>query len=336
MKEILPGIFMGTIPGETATQNDVNIYMIRDNEQTLFIDCGYDTATSRYFFEDVFERFDICPDKTRLFITHYHIDHTGMAWWFHQKGIEICMHHEEYEDARMGLSRVRQGVSRACGFHDSEIEILKKRVFDSTAYSPFYFEATKLYGDEIFEIGRYQLKVILLRGHTRAHTALYDSKANILFSGDHVIRGVSPVIITDQLGQRFLEIYYRDLNYAASLKVNYLFPAHNEVLSSVHEVEQIIEDTKETYDRLCDTVLLVLKKSHLPMSAYQVTLKIYHRTRSDMRKDLGLRQYLMTQKVLASLEYMHEHGCVSRYIEKDGVPVYDIIPECIACTEGAL
>ena len=40
MKEILPHIYMGTIPAEKSTQNDVNIYMIHQGEQTLFIDCG--------------------------------------------------------------------------------------------------------------------------------------------------------------------------------------------------------------------------------------------------------------------------------------------------------
>ena len=96
MKELLPNIYYGTIPAETASQNDVNIYMIHDHSQTLFIDSGYDTRSSLHFFQEVFSQFHIRPEKTILFLTHYHIDHTGMAWWFDQQGIDIYMHEKEY------------------------------------------------------------------------------------------------------------------------------------------------------------------------------------------------------------------------------------------------
>ena len=91
MKEILPHIYMGTIPAEKSTQNDVNIYMIHQGEQTLFIDCGYDTTSSLAFFEHVFDTFGLRPEKTALLLTHYHIDRVGMVWWFRQKGADIYM-----------------------------------------------------------------------------------------------------------------------------------------------------------------------------------------------------------------------------------------------------
>ena len=58
------------------------------------------------------------------------------------------------------------------------------------------------------------------------------------------------------------------------------------------------------------------------MTAYQTVLKIYRRTRTAMRPALGLRQYLMTQKVLCALEYLYDQDQVSRTILSDGSLAY--------------
>lgn len=336
MKEILPHIYFGTIPAEEDSQNDVNIYMIHDRDQSLFIDCGYDTQSSLRFFEQAFQTYDIRPEKTMLFLTHYHIDHTGMAWWFQRQGVDILMHKLEYEDARMGLSRVRVSICSSCGIHDSEIAILKKRVFDSRDYRPFFFEAHTLLGGEILEIGPYRFQTVLLRGHTRAQLGLYEASAGLLFSGDHILKGITPVILTEKMDQHFLDTYYRDLLMVSSLKVSHLFPAHSEILSSPDDVDAVIRDTKISYSHLCNTVMLILRESPRPMTAYQITLKLYHRQRTEMRKNLGLRQYLMTQKILSCLEYLYDRELASRTIQKDGALTYDLIPEAYAAWEGIL
>ena len=322
MKELLPNIYYGTIPAETASQNDVNIYMIHDHSQTLFIDSGYDTRSSLHFFQEVFSQFHIRPEKTILFLTHYHIDHTGMAWWFDQQGIDIYMHEKEYEDARTGLARVRTEICRTCGLHDAETGVLKNRVFDSTDYRPFFFEAKTLRGGELLQIGPYRFRAVLLRGHTRAQLGLYEANAGILFSGDHILKGISPIVITEGIDQHYLRTYYRDLSMVSSLKVRYLLPAHSRILTSPQEVDEVISETEISYAHLCDTVKQIVKASARPMTAYQTVLKIYRRTRTAMRPALGLRQYLMTQKVLCALEYLYDQDQVSRTILSDGSLAY--------------
>ena len=328
MKEILPHIYMGTIPAQTKGQNDVNIYMVHERGQTLIIDCGYDSCNSRRFFYQLFEEYPIRPEKTVLFLTHYHIDHTGMAWWFSQQGISIYIHEEEYEDARKGLERLRTDNCTICGLHQSEREILRGRVFCSRDYTPLFFQANTVTGGEILEIGSYRFQTVLLRGHTRAQTGLYDASAGILFSGDHILQNITPVILTTDIDQHYLATYYHGLDFVSSLKVHHLLPAHNAYLSGPAEVEQAIESSRSSYQHLCETVFLILEKSTRPMTSFQIVCRLYKQPRMELRKVLSLRHYLMAQKVLSCLEYLYGCGRVSRHPLPDGGIAYAPAVRC--------
>jgi len=151
---------------------------------------------------------------------------------------------------------------------------------------------------------------------------LYEANHKILFSGDHLLKGISPVILTEYADQHFLKTYYRDLDRVSELKPEYLFPAHGAYLTCNVDIEAAISDTHTSYNHLCETTLLILAQSPRPMSAYQVTLKIYGLSRTEMRKALGLRHFLMTQKILSCLEYLHEEGRLARTISNSGTLLY--------------
>lgn len=273
MKEILPHIYMGTIPAEKSTQNDVNIYMIHQGEQTLFIDCGYDTTSSLAFFEHVFETFHLQPEKTALLLTHYHIDHVGMVWWFRQKGAAIYMSAPEYEDARTGLTRIRTDIGYTCGFHDAEISIIGQRVFDPRDYRPFFHDVKVLSPGDVLAIGPYRLQAMALPGHTPGQLGLYEA-------------------------------------------------AHNDTICGEADILKAIDDIRISYRHLCGTVRLILKASRHPLTAYEITCKIYHRTRTELRPVLGLRQYLMAQKVLTCLEALYDEGKLHRDTDRHGALIY--------------
>lgn len=322
MKEILPHIYMGTIPAEKSTQNDVNIYMIRQGEQALFIDCGYDTSSSLTFFEHVFDTFGLRPEKTALLLTHYHIDHVGMVWWFRQKGAAIYMSAPEYEDARTGLTRIRTDVGYTCGFHDAEISIIGQRIFDPRDYRPFFHDVNLLSPGDVLTIGSCQLQALSLPGHTPGQLGLYEAARGILFCGDHIIRHLAPVILTETRDQHFLHIYEEALQHVADLHLRRLFPAHNDTICGEADILKAIDDIRISYRHLCGTVRLVLKASRHPLTAYEITCKIYHRTRTELRPVLGLRQYLMAQKVLTCLEALYDEGKLHRDTDRHGALIY--------------
>lgn len=327
MKEILPYIYHAIITPEPDAPYEVNLYMVHDGKKTLFIDCGYDTQRTMQFYGRVFEDFSINPKTTTLFLTHYHIDHTGMSWWFQLQGADICIHEEEYEDAHNGLDRVLSNTCVTCGLHESEIAIMQNRDFGSKHYRPFFFDAHPLKGGEIFEVGPYQFEVVPLRGHTRAHTGLYDAKSGILFGGDHVLKGLAPIILAEGIDQHHLRTFYEHLDLVSSLNVNCVLPAHGPLMMDAEQVTKAIQKTKDSYDQLCDTVLEILKNSRHPLTAYQVNLKLYHKSRMEMRHRLGLSTYMMAQKILACLEFLYDQGKIQRTVQPDGMLFYEPFPE---------
>ena len=94
------------------------------------------TLPPRWPFLRMYLRPFICrPEKTALLLTHYHIDHVGMVWWFRKKGlpsthectgIRGCPHRHDphpHESATPGDATMQKFPSSASGYLIREITV---------------------------------------------------------------------------------------------------------------------------------------------------------------------------------------------------------------------
>ena len=62
----------------------VNIYFLREPNGWVLVDTGFDTNRARTLLELLIAQLDW--PVTRVFVTHYHPDHIGLAGWLMGRG----------------------------------------------------------------------------------------------------------------------------------------------------------------------------------------------------------------------------------------------------------
>jgi len=79
------------------------------------------------------------------------------------------------------------------------------------------------------------LEVIHTPGHEPAHIALRDSSTGILFSGDHVLPRISPVIMYDEALGDVLDEYMGSLQRPLDMGIGVTYPAHGALIAQGDE-----------------------------------------------------------------------------------------------------
>ena len=92
---------------------------------------------------------------------------------------------------------------------------------------------------DVLTIGSCQLQALSLPGHTPGQLGLDEAARGILFCGDHIIRRLAPVILTETRDQHFLHIYEDALAaQVADLHLHWLFPAHNDAICGEADIRK--------------------------------------------------------------------------------------------------
>ena len=233
-------------------------------------------------------------DVHRVFVTHLHPDHIGMAGTLQNAGAEIVMHGPELENAARMWSGdhsmidetyawfEHHGMPAAVdeGMRESWLEI--GRAVDEVA------DIIPAVDGEELDLGGRRTRLKWTPGHTDYHAVLVDERERVLFSGDHVLPritsnvGLYPYSRDDPLGD-FLDA----LRAVRTLPVTRVLPAHGDPFDDIPgRVDQILahhderlratldaigDDERDAY-AICRTLFPVLRSAHEERFALAETL----------------------------------------------------------------
>jgi glyoxylase-like metal-dependent hydrolase (beta-lactamase superfamily II) len=123
-------------------------------------------------------------------------------------------------------------------------------------------------GDEVVGDG-YHLKVIHTPGHTPGSCCFYESRQRVLFSGDTIIKHITPnplvAVKRNRLrdtGYQSLKAYSRSLDKLAELDIKYVFPGHGEYIEALRSV---ISSYKEHHRERMKLIWNALNKQARPL-----------------------------------------------------------------------
>lgn len=215
----------------------VNTYAIEADGGLLLIDCGADWEAGHQALRDGFASLDLDESAVHtLVVSHLHPDHVGMSKRLVEEwGCRFVMHERaatlvaSYNDTPGYQDRLKT-IGSAHGVPNSLIEASTS--WDRPGYMPLIEPPSHTVADgDAIELGAGRsLNVVHTPGHEPAHICLRDTRTGILFSGDHVLPRISPVIMYDlDLGD-VLGDYLDSLQKLVGMDIGLTYPAHGTII----------------------------------------------------------------------------------------------------------
>lgn len=276
MVQLLDNIFALQIPLPDNPLKWLNCYIIKDqnNGRNLIIDTGFNRPECYSVLREAIIELDLDPQKTDVFISHLHADHSGNAHKLAALGYKLFMGRQDYEY----LKRLKTIDDRKASLRDlldhgmSHEELAEMcRESPSIKFAPESFEATLVDDGDILSYGGYKLTALLTPGHTPGHMCLYDPATETIFLGDHVLFDITPNIcswagVEDSLGN-----YLHSLKKISSYKIRNAFPSHRN--TSDKTVNERIEEIKNHHNYRLNELLKILSEEG-PLSTYDLAGKM--------------------------------------------------------------
>lgn len=231
------GIHLIPVPLPYKSPPWVNVYAVESNGGLLLIDCGTDWEPGREAIRQGFADLGLEESAVHtLVVSHLHPDHVGMsARLVSDWGCRFVMHEraaklvDRYNDSPGYMNRLVK-IGSVHGIPDSATNAATH--VERPDYMPLLEPPDFLVGDgDTIDLGDGRsLHVVHTPGHEPAHICLRDSRTGILFSGDHILPRISPVIMYDlDLGD-VLGDYLGSLQRLIAMDLGVTYPAHGTLI----------------------------------------------------------------------------------------------------------
>jgi glyoxylase-like metal-dependent hydrolase (beta-lactamase superfamily II) len=242
----------------------INVWAVKDGDGWAIVDTGMQTPATSAAWNQVFAEALGGAPITRVFVTHMHPDHIGMAGWITRKfGCRLWITRLEYLMCRVmaadtGRAAPDDGLNfyRAAGWTRRDLDTYEARFggFGRNLHAlPDSYRRLED-GDEI-RIGDHPWRIVVGSGHSPEHACLYNPELKVMISGDQVLPRISSnvsVFPTEPDGDP-LDDWLTSL---ARIKTRVpddvlVLPAHNEPFHGLHtRLDHLIRGHERGLSRL--------------------------------------------------------------------------------------
>lgn len=308
----------------------INVWTIADGDGQAIVDTGARTDAATALWRRRFAGSRTPRPVTRVFVTHMHPDHVGMAGWITRTfECRLWMTRAEYLNCRVaasdsGREAPGDGVDfyRRAGWSAAAIELYRARFgrFGQHIHAlPDSFR--RLQDGEEIAIGEHVWRVIVGTGHSPEHACLYCPALKLFVSGDQVLPRISSNVSVyplepdaDPMADWYASIDKLKRQVPDDVLV---LPAHNDCFRGLHaRLDRLRRGQDRSLDRLRETL-------GEPRRAVDVFCALFARRVGE--EDMS-RMSLATGESLACLNYLIGRGEVRRELRDDGINWYSLAP----------
>ncbi|MFI8304989.1 MBL fold metallo-hydrolase [Streptomyces sp. NPDC085927] len=260
---VAEGVHRIPLPLPLAGLTAVNVYVLEGPDGLVVVDSGWQSAKTRTALEAGLRQLGHGLDDIDTFlITHMHWDHYTMAAELRDTlRCRIQVGAEERDsilgyDQEDGVYAHRTPLLRAAGADDlaAEVESRPLEPYETDiAYGPP--DHWLVDGDRT-PVADGALEAIATPGHTRGHMVFSLDTAGVLFTGDHVLPGITPAVGNDgHPATSPLRNYLASLHRLLDRPDAVMLPAHGPVGGSVHtRVKELIGHHDERLQEILELV----------------------------------------------------------------------------------
>ena len=285
-------------------------YVVRLNNECIMIDAGYPSID---LLNPLIEKLKGIPNCRLgvLFITHMHIDHTGLANELSSKlGLSIAMHRRDYEQVLKMLNRdlfIKEFLEllQYYGVPDVEMEMYRS-VINGIASRRRLSDVNPdiIINGEEERIG--DVHVLLTPGHSPGHISIVIDEYGIAFTGDLILPTITTHVgLTAINPGNPLSDYLTSLLKIRSIGPKCIYPGHEgEVCNVDGRINELIEHRAS---RLCE-VLNALRSNELTIFEVTKALK-WMENKSYVDLD-PMNRYMALTETAALIKYLESLGIV--------------------------
>ena len=320
---VAPGVHRIPLPLPSDGLRAVNVYAIEADTGLVLIDSGWALANARDQLERSLAAIGAgLPDVRQFLVTHMHRDHytqaveirrlfgTPVALGEGEKPSIDGLLSGEFRPFRAQLAILRsagasQVADRLAAMMSIEPPGRDRKPAEPVALAPGHpplrpgatigaalgYEQPDQWiaPEQVFDLGTRALTAMSTPGHTRGHVVFADSKAGLLFAGDHVLPHITPSIgFQEAPSAEPLREYLQSLNVVRRLPDMRLLPAHGPVSPSTHSrIDELVDHHAERLRIMADVVAAG------PCTGYDVALAIGWTRRQQKLADLDLMNQML-------------------------------------------
>ena len=299
----------------------VNAFVLEGNNGLTVIDCGVDSDEGWHALTSGLTALGHDTAAiTTVIATHLHVDHMGMAArLIAETDARFIMHENaaaglaEYNDWSIASTHQADLAARNGAPSDAVAEMrdpLPRPDWASPGIAPKHVVSD---GDLIAIDADRSLEVLHTPGHEEAHICLIDSRTGVLFSGDHVLPRITPVVLHDPHSDR-LGTYTSSLQRIEDLGLGLTYPAHGTVIERGSlRARQIILH----HERRLGGIVQELR--HGPKTAWEILEAIFRPNLLVFEKRLAFSE------TMAHLAHLVERDEANTF-EENGTSFYRLPP----------
>jgi glyoxylase-like metal-dependent hydrolase (beta-lactamase superfamily II) len=301
-----------TIPLERFSDlGGVNIYVLGTGPITL-IDTGPNFPGCYEYLKAGLKQSGYEPgDIERIIITHGHLDHFGLAASLRRDaGLPIpCFIHKE--DVKRVVSKTyhkeiwrkyADHLMAMVGMPVEEVTKIREQFFSFDSLCDPIADVIPMEEGDRFKGDDFEIHLIHTPGHSPGACCLYEPRQKILFSGDHILKHITPNPIMEMDRNHLrnpyyqsLDAYLNSLDKLRNLDVRFVFPGHGEPLE---DLSGVISTYRIHHQQRMDLVWNTLRKESRPL---------YHLI-GDIFPSVGEDEiFLAISEILVHLEILVNH-----------------------------